>query len=244
MTCVTTSGRRWASPVGGAVSVASGMTGYWIIALTAVASTLVLAHVLDDDSFRRFYGPLPPVVVVVVAALAGAVSLRRLATRRWLPTRRHRASHLFRSGVTGIAFAAIALAVDAWWIHFPRDMNVAWPHSLLFYPAIGFVAEVVFHLAPLALVVTVQRSRAASDGGVAVAIAVVAGVEALFHTLDALTGPEPWLALFVAPQLAAVGICQLVLLRRYGFAAMYAFRLGYYLLWHVVWGYARLSLLF
>jgi hypothetical protein len=31
---------------------------------------------------------------------------------------------------------------------------------------------------------------------------------------------------------------------RYGFLSMYAFRLVYYLHWHIVWGYLRLQLLF
>lgn len=241
---MTTSRRGKAQPDDGWGSRGSGRGAYWLIALPAVASTLVLSEALDDDSFRRFYGPLPPGAVVVAAALAGDASLRALSARGWLPPRGGRTGHLVRSGAIGLAFAAVAVAVDAWWIHFPEDMNVAWPRSLVFYPAVGFVAEVAFHLVPLAGVVAVRRSTVASTRGVAATIAVVAGVEALFHTIDALSGPQPRLAAFVAPQLAAVGTAQLVLLRRYGFPAMYAFRLGYYLVWHVGWGHARLGLLF
>jgi hypothetical protein len=37
---------------------------------------------------------------------------------------------------------------------------------------------------------------------------------------------------------------QLYVFKRYDFLSMYAFRLVYYLHWHVVWGYMRLQLLF
>ena len=37
---------------------------------------------------------------------------------------------------------------------------------------------------------------------------------------------------------------ELLIFKRYDFIAMYAFRLVYYLIWHIVWGYARLRSLF
>gem|GEM_PF-6781297 len=39
-------------------------------------------------------------------------------------------------------------------------------------------------------------------------------------------------------------LVQLILLRRYGYLSMIWFRVFYYLLWHVLWGEARLALLF
>jgi hypothetical protein len=36
----------------------------------------------------------------------------------------------------------------------------------------------------------------------------------------------------------------MLLLRRFGYVPMVAFRLFYYLAWHVLWGQARLGLLF
>ena len=41
-----------------------------------------------------------------------------------------------------------------------------------------------------------------------------------------------------------IGLVQLTLLRRYGYLPMLWFRVCYYLLWHVLWGEARLQLLF
>jgi hypothetical protein len=179
--------------------------------------------------------------------VVGATSLRVLGLRGWLPTSALPTSHLYRLGLFGAAFAVPAVVVDSQ-IHFPEDMNTGWPESLLYYPAMAFLAEIVFHLAPLALLLTALRwnlDRHPNDTRrAATAIAVVAALEMLFHTLDVMTGSDQRLALFVIPQLTTFGVCQLAILRRYGFAATLSFRLGYYLIWHIAWGEARLALLF
>ena len=43
-------------------------------------------------------------------------------------------------------------------IIFSADMNVLFPESLLFYPAIGFLVEIVFHVLPLAGLLLVLNS--------------------------------------------------------------------------------------
>jgi len=40
----------------------------------------------------------------------------------------------------------------------------------------------------------------------------------------------------------AINLLQLYVFRRFGFVSTYAFRLVYYLHWHVAWGYLRLQL--
>jgi hypothetical protein len=46
------------------------------------------------------------------------------------------------------------------------------------------------------------------------------------------------------PHVYVLGVVHLILLRRYGYLPMLWFRVCYYLLWHVLWGAARLPLLF
>jgi hypothetical protein len=41
-----------------------------------------------------------------------------------------------------------------------------------------------------------------------------------------------------------ISVAQLLVLRRYGYLSMLSFRVNYYLIWHVLWGRARLALLF
>lgn len=215
---------------------------FW--ALAAVALTVSI--VIDSESFERFYGPLSPVVVTIIAAVIGAISLRSLRARGWLRASARPAKHLWRAGFAGMAFATLAAAFDSV-IHFPEDMNVAWPHSVLFYPAIAFVAEVAFHIAPLAVLIALLGWRFSGEKDtrrVWTTIAVVTAIETVFQTLDALGGDDKRLALFVAPQLAAVGAFQLMTFRRNGLAALVSFRLGYYLVWHIIWGYVRLTVLF
>ncbi len=49
---------------------------------------------------------------------------------------------------------------------------------------------------------------------------------------------------FVVPHVFLIGVVEMLLLRRFGYLPMVAFRLLYYLVWHVLWGHARLELLF
>lgn len=49
---------------------------------------------------------------------------------------------------------------------------------------------------------------------------------------------------FVVPHVFIIGVLQLLLLRRFGYLSMLCFRISYYLFWHVLWGRARLALLF
>lgn len=53
------------------------------------------------------------------------------------------------------------------------------------------------------------------------------------------TGPG-FAAAFVTAHILAINLTQLFLLRRFDFMSMFAFRIFYYLIWHVVWGYVRL----
>lgn len=220
---------------------------YWSVTLTAVGLSVLLAWVLGDDSFERFFGRLSPPVVVVSVGLIGAISLRILAARRWLPSAELALGPLFRVALIGVALAIPAVVVDCW-IPFPEDMNAPWPASLLFYPVMAYVAEIAFHVAPLALLLTALRwtlePHPNNRSKAACAVVIVAAVEALFHTVDVLTGADQRLAVFVAPHLMIFGIGGLAILRRYGFLAMLSFRLGYYLVWHVVWGAVRLAVLF
>ena len=205
------------------------------------------AVVLDRDLFERYIGTIPPLAVVIAAAVVGGASMRVLTARGWVRTGGATPAAAVRAFVLGMSMALPAIAFDSA-IHFPEDLNVAWPQSLLFYPAVAFVAEVAFHITPLAVLVAALGWRFDGDDGdrrrIAISIAVVALVETAFHTLDALGGDDRRLAAFVAPQLVAVGVAQLVLFRRHGLTALVGFRLGYYLVWHVVWGHLRLDLLF
>jgi len=153
-------------------------------------------------------------------------------------------------GAAGVAafLASITVLLDLK-IVFPRDLNVAFPLSLLFYPAIGFLVEVVFHLLPLAVILAVLTSRTVSlgsDRAVWAAIVIVSLLEPAFQVAPMVASPHYpiWAAVFLAGHLVLFNLLQLFVFRRYDFLAMYTMRLAYYAVWHVAWGHVRLRVLF
>lgn len=184
-------------------------------------------------------GGADPLAVLFTSALAGLVALAALRVdepfSRGEPLSGRRALHL--AGVVAM-FAMSAIAADLT-LGFPRDLNVIGPIAPFFYAAMGFVAEVCFRLIPLAVLVTVLRPRGAM---IWVCVVVSALVEPLFQVV--LSGGFTALGFFVFAQVFLFGVFELYVFRRHGFVWMYATRLAYYFLWHVLWGAARLPLLF
>ena len=58
-----------------------------------------------------------------------------------------------------VLLGAVVILADLKLVH-PKDINVPWPASVVFYPLIGVVAEMVFHVLPLAALLTVLPVRA------------------------------------------------------------------------------------
>jgi hypothetical protein len=204
------------------------------------ASGVVSAH---PEFFRPYLADVGVAVTVGVLALVGLVAIAALRVngaffKSWKLSKRA----LIRGGLVVAAFALSAIVADAA-LRFPHDINVPVPWSLLFYPAIAFVVEVTFHVIPLALALTVLRAQ--SPALVIACAIAVALIEPLFQVRDALAaGNFTPIGVFTFAQVFAFNLFELHVFRRFGFAPMYATRLLYYLCWHVLWGTARLWLLF
>ncbi len=216
----------------------------WVAAAAAATAGAGLLHLAGSASeLERYLGSLPPAATMAAISAAGLGALvfleRRGFWRRACDARTARG--LAVATVATLPFAAVAIAVDAT-AGFPQETNVAWPAAWLFYPVIAVAAETVFHLLPLAGVtwLTGIRLRGRTIDGRAMALIVpTAAVE---PTAQALLGSA--LPAFVMPHVFVFGLVQLALLRRYGYVPMLWFRVCYDLLWHVLWGGARLQLLF
>jgi hypothetical protein len=120
--------------------------------------------------------------------------------------------------------------------------NVPAPWSLLFYPSIALVVEVVFHMAPLALLVVSLRSIAPAytDRAAWACILLVSLLEPIYQLRYSLADQSlSWLEAYIWAHVWGINLVQLFLFRRFGFASMYGMRLAYYFLWHIVWGYMR-----
>jgi hypothetical protein len=214
--------------------------------VAAVATAVLLPS--SDRYFTRFYGATDPVLVAIVASLLGALGIAVLTRRFGFRVLGGRHLALRGVGLSAVlaSVMAIAIVVADLVIRYPQNTNVPVPEALAFYPTIGFVAEIIFHVLPLALVLLALaplERRLGRDRVAWLAILVVAISEPTFQVLfdgtalrwgDAYT----WIHVFV------FALLQLYVFRRFDFVSMYAFRLIYYAYWHIIWGVIRLELLF
>ena len=197
--------------------------------------------------FERYFLGVNPLIVVMAAGIVGAVCLQ------WL--RSHFGFEILRRGATlrGIVWSAIlatamaiAIVIADLFIRYPENTNVPVPQALAFYPAVGFVAEIVFHVLPLTLILLVLwplRRRIRKDHLVWFSIIFVAASEPTFQVL--FSGETlKWADMYTWLHVFAFALLQLYVFRRFDFTSMYVFRLIYYAYWHVIWGVLRLEVLF
>jgi hypothetical protein len=227
-----------------------GRTWQYVVYFSLSLLSLVFVLILMPSSgpyFRRFFGALNPIIVVVAASVIGAAVL-------WLLQARYQFV-IVGSRVTlgGIALAAalatalaVAIVVADLIIHYPEDTNVPLPQALLFYPAVGFVAEIIFYVLPLGLLLLALNPLAGSLGNervVWLGILLVAVIEPTFQVTfdgEAFT----WGSAYTWIHVFAIAFLQLYVFRRFDFVSMFSLRLFYYAYWHILWGALRLRILF
>ena len=215
----------------------------------AVIGLAAVSTVTNPESFRPYVGSVPPLVAIVLVVVLGAVLWIVILSRDWFVVYEPGA---VRRGLPFVVvlptlLAAGMVVVDLL-VVLPPDFNVRFPDSLSFYPAIGFVVEVVFHLLPLTVLLLAASARFGDvdrpelTWGV---IVTVAGLEPAFQVGLGFSQSIPlWASAYVGANVFAFNLGQLYYFRRFDFLAMYSFRLVYYLLWHVAWGHVRLQALF
>jgi hypothetical protein len=116
-----------------------------------VVGLATILQSFDPLIFPRFIGQTHPLIAVSLVSTLGIVLLSLLLRRGWFAIfEREHIRWLWRSAALGALFALATVVLDLQ-VVFPADLNVALPAALLFYPAIGFVVEVVFHLLPLSV---------------------------------------------------------------------------------------------
>lgn len=211
------------------MALGADQVGFRAVAGLALGLSLIL-WAAGDTSFERIVGPVPLPLAVAGAALAGFRALRRLAPGRELADWR-------RMAAIGAVFVVPAIAIDLA-LPFPDDLNAPFPVALAFYPAVGFVAEGIFHLLPLGVM------AAALGRGPLPPWAYLPAVLAEPAFQAAASGVLTPQGVLVALHVAVFGAVQLWIFRRHGFMAMYVLRIAFYLFWHIVWGAVRLALLF
>ncbi|MBY0564411.1 MAG: hypothetical protein K2P58_09505 [Hyphomonadaceae bacterium] len=195
------------------------------VAIFAICAAWLAAPHLPQW-FARFFGSAPPALCIAGLGVAALVLTPLLKRRGWWGAFRLEMLLVVPLLVAGFA---LAITVADRLAGFPPDLNAPLPWSLLYYPAMGFAAQVGLHLVPLAAIVLWAPRFAQARPWMTMAAA--SAPEAMLQVMSS----ESTVAAFVAAHLVLFGVTELLLLRRYGFIAMYAFRLGYYLYWHILW---------
>ena len=211
----------------------------YLLPVAAGCISAALLSTVNHGEALPLLGRIPLLPVTLAAALLAVplgIFLRGRSIGAAVPAR-VTARRTVGLAAMGAALALLPIGIDLA-MPFPRDLNLPLPGALLFYPAIAVVAETVFHLGPLAALTLVAPRRIPAFW----LMLPVACVEPLFQILFLpLNAVQSWL---VVGNVGAVSAAQLWLFQRYGFAAMIGLRLAFYLVWHIVWGTARLVILF
>ena len=219
---------------------------YIIISLAGLISIVILLP-SSGMYFRRFFGEMNALIVIVLASIVGAVALWLLQEKFYFVL------FMGKETIRGLKLSAVlasvlamAIVVADFFIRYPEDTNVPIPQALLFYPAVGFVAEIVFHVLPLALLLIFLNplgSWIGKERVVWLGTLIVAVLEPTFQVLfegKAFT----WGAVYTWIHVFVFTILQLYVFRRFDFVSMYSFRLVYYAYWHILWGVIRLNVIF
>ncbi len=220
------------------------------VGLSVVVLSLTgLVYSLDSHVFQQLLGGMNPLVAGLLIVVLGFVLFSFLLSKGWFAFyRRPDLKGLIYSSAIAAFFALVAILADFNFRLYPASVNVPFPKSLLYYPAMGFYAEVVFQILPLTLlmIVLTRFSKETSKSKIMwVSIIGASLIEPVFQAVLLFSGNSPlWPAAFEFVRLSLFMFSQLAFFRRYDFATMYWFRIVYYILWHVVWGYLRLGVLF
>jgi len=225
-----------------------GYLALGLVSLGAIGFTAIVSP-FPGRPFQHYFGSINPLLAVVLVAVVGVVSLGVLQSRGWFAIVSPGRSRRGLAVAAGLAtlFAVVVVPADLL-IRFPRDLNVPLPQSLFFYPAIGYVVEIVFHALPLALLLLLLGrfwKQSNSNSLVWACIIVAAALEPILQvSLGSSGGPFSVADGFVVLHVFAFNVAQMYVFRRYDFVSMYAFRLVYYLYWHIIWGTLRPHWLF
>jgi hypothetical protein len=199
--------------------------------------------------FQRFLGDINPIMAFLLIVILGFSLFTFLIHQNWFAIYKegNLVGLLSASGLAAV-FGVIVIFLDIK-IVFPADTNILFPESVLFYPAIGFFAEILFHVLPLTLLLfllNIILKIPIHPTIIWICILIVALLEPVYQSVNmASTGQHPmWAVLVIGLHIFLLNIFQLIIFKRYDFVSMYTFRLVYYLFWHIGWGFVRLRLLF
>ena len=222
------------------------MKMYLLSSFLILAITCILA-IIEPNSFKRFLGPINPIILVSLLIIVGFCILKFFLSRNWFEiyAKKKDKKQNFMYYLP-ILLAFIPIVIDLTF-RYPENTNVYFPQSLLFYPIIGFVAETMFHIIPIFVLVLILPSILKNLHTKLInwiILLTVALIEPLYQTIWSPNYFPLWINIYMGFHLYLFNIIELYTFKHYGFLAMYSVRLIYYLTWHIIWGYFRILILF
>ena len=130
----------------------------FILISVAVAILTGIMYFYNPLPFQRYFGYHNPLVFVFCTIILGffLLSVLLFKTRFIIYKKENLKSVFLSSGIAGLLAWGIII-VDLI-VVFPENFNVLLPASLAFYPVMGYVVEIIFHLLPLTLLYFITRS--------------------------------------------------------------------------------------
>jgi hypothetical protein len=216
--------------------------------LSALVFILTLiSYISSRASFEKYFGRINPLLAVLIVFIIGLILFTFLLyDGQFAVYKPGNYKGLLLAVVLALPFGITIMFIDRA-SPFPIDTNVPYPDSLAFYPVMGYVVEIVFHILPFCLVyfgLGKLLGDASSNKIIWISILVAASLEPIFQATFMVGRDPAWKVAYVGLHIFLIGLVQLLLFRRYDFITMYTFRITYYFLWHILWGHIRLSLLF
>lgn len=236
--------RKWVS------IIQENKTQFLVFAILFIVVMLctVLARIQNRNIFGPHLGSANPLVSIPIIAMIGFVCFSILIKQKWFPVFQTVNLKGYRlAAILSIVFCFEAIVLDLVFC-FPKEMNILFPNSILYYPVVGFVVNTLFHVIIVTIVMGLLRliaSHMTLEKTIWIAILLTALVEPVYQMIfGAKVNGWTWLVVLTGIHVMLINLAQLFLFRRYDFVTMYAMRLMFYLLWHIVWGMVRLNVLF
>lgn len=215
------------------------------LSLGVTAFTLILYY-FDDETFSRFLGDFNPVFAILISIITGfSIFTFLLSNTQFVIYKKHNLKTYLIITSIAVIFGIEVIAADIWLVDYSADINILFPESLLFYPSIGFIVEVLFHLLPISLIIIFLTSfrKISLNKIVWISIITVSFIEPIyqiwFTDFSSLTT-----TIYTGIHVFLFSITQLLIFKYLDFITMYLFRIIFYFIWHILWGHFRLDLLF
>ena len=218
-----------------------------LFSLLIILFTIIL-YLPNPLIFQKHFGIFNPIILIIFIFVFGITALTYFISRGWFAIyERKNLRGMFTNSILATILVFNVILIDIFFTY-SEDINVLLPQSMLFYPTIGYVVEILFHILPLSLLLIILTSllkNIKQEKIIWFSIFVVSLIEPIFQLAYGTPTNFPvWIKIYFALHLYLFNFLQLSILKRYDFISMYSFRLVYYLFWHILWGYLRLSILF